>query len=76
MAKKEYSTFSRVSGLELYHEIVLCHIQDICSVEGGCYPSAEIQLVYSRTAPTNFGYWANMEKKVKSKNERKINCSQ
>ena len=53
-AIKEYSTFSKSSGLKLYHQMVYCHIQD--TLRGGVpYPSAEMQSVYS-TAPA-ISFW-------------------
>ena len=46
MAMKEYFAFPKALGLlKPHHQIVLCHIQDICLVE--YYPFVEMQSVYS-----------------------------
>ena len=47
IAMKGYSTFPKTPRLELYDQIVECHIQDIRSDERS-YLSAQIQAVYSK----------------------------
>ena len=52
MAMKGHFAFPKAPALlEPHHQIVLCYIYDT-SWRGVCYPSAEMQLVYS-TAPTD-----------------------
>ena len=62
MAMKEYSAFPKAQALlEPHHQIVQYHIED-ARWQGGSYPSAEMQTVYS-AAPAN---WAcgNKDKTV------------